>query len=160
LDKRSKQPNPSILLRRPDMHMYRKILVAYDGSEGSKKALRAGIELAKRFDADLHSISVRESLPYYSATVGEVEEAEAEAEEFFRKILKEAWDEAALQGVQLQSKVVRGHEVEAIVNYAEKGHFDLLIVGFMGYSSIFGRIMGGTAQNLSRLAPCTVMIVK
>jgi len=140
--------------------MYRKILVAYDGSEGSKKALRAGIELARAFNAELHSISVQEHLPYFAATVGEVEEAKQEADEFFRRITKEAWDEAALAGVLLESKVIRGHEVEAIVTYCKEGQFDLLVVGFMGHSSVFGRIMGGTAQNLSRVAPCSVLIVK
>ncbi len=140
--------------------MYRKILVAYDGSEGSKKALRAGIELARAFNAELHSISVQEHLPYFAATVGEVEEAKQEADEFFRRITKEAWDEAALAGVLLEPKVIRGHEVEAIVNYCKEGQFDLLVVGFMGHSSVFGRIMGGTTQNLSRLAPCSVLIAK
>ena len=31
--------------------MFKKILVAYDGSEGSKAALRVGIGLAKSLDA-------------------------------------------------------------------------------------------------------------
>jgi nucleotide-binding universal stress UspA family protein len=92
--------------------------------------------------------------------VGEVEEAKQQADEFFRRITKEAWDQAALKGVELKTKVARGHEVETIVNYCKEGQFDLLVVGFMGYSSIFGRIMGGTSQNLSRLAPCSVLIVK
>jgi nucleotide-binding universal stress UspA family protein len=65
-----------------------------------------------------------------------------------------------LKGVDLETKVVRGHEVEAIVNYCREGGFDLMVVGFMGYSSVFGRIMGGTTHNLSRLAPCSVLIAK
>ncbi len=140
--------------------MFRKILVAYDGSEGSKKALRAGIELAKRLEVDLHSISVEEGLPYFAATVGEVEEVKDEVESFFKKITKEAWDEAALQGVNLHPTVLPGHEVETIITFAKEGGVDLLIVGFVGHSNVFGRIMGGTTQNLCRLSPCTVMIVK
>ncbi len=140
--------------------MFRKILVAYDGSEGSMKALRAGIELAKLVGVDLYSISIEEKLPYFAATLGEVEEAKDEAEAFFKKITKEAWDEAALQGVNLHTTVLPGHEVETIVTFAKEGGFDLLIVGFVGHSNVFGRIMGGTTQNLSRLSPCTVLIVK
>lgn len=140
--------------------MFRKILVAYDGSEGSKKALRAGIELAKRLEVDLYSISVEEGLPYFAATVGEVEEVKRDAELFFKKLTKDAWDEAALQGVNLHTTVLPGHEVETIIAFAKEGQCDLLIVGFTGHSNIFGRIMGGTTQNLSRLSPCTVMIVK
>ena len=40
------------------------------------------------------------------------------------------------------------------------GKFDLLLVGFAGHSSSFGRVMGNTNQNLSRLAPCSVLSVK
>lgn len=140
--------------------MFQKILVAYDGSEGSKKALRAGIALAQLCDVPLHAISVEERLPYFAATVGEIQEAKVEADAFFKRITKEARDEAALEGVELITRVLPGHEVESIVTYAREGHFDLLIIGFVGHSNVFGRIMGSTSQNLARLAPCTVMIVK
>lgn len=140
--------------------MYKKILVAYDGSDNAKRALRAAIDLARALRAELASISVRESLPYFAATVGEVEEAHAEIEAFFHRITKEAKDMAALAGVELDAEVRPGHEVETIVTYAKEGGFDLLVVGFAGHSNIFGRIMGSTAGNLSRLAPCSVLIVK
>jgi nucleotide-binding universal stress UspA family protein len=140
--------------------MFQKILVAYDGSEGSKKALRAGIQLAKRLEVDLYSISVEEGLPYYAATVGEVEELKDDADTFFKKITKEAWDEAALEGVNLHATVLPGHEVETIITFAKEGRFDLLIIGFVGYSNVFGRIMGSTSQNLTRLAPCSVLVAK
>ncbi len=140
--------------------MFQKILVAYDGSEGSRRALRAGIELAKRFDAELSTISVMEHLPHYAATVGEVKEAQEEFEAFFQKLTKQARDLASLQGVELETVVKPGHEVETIVTYAKEGSFDLLLIGFVGHSNIWGWVMGSTTQNLSRLAPCTVMIVK
>lgn len=140
--------------------MFRKILVAYDGSEGSRRALGAGIELAKRLGAELHSISVMEHLPHYAATVGEVKEAQAEFEAFFRNLTKQARDAAALQGVELETVVKAGHEAETIVSFAKEGTFDLLVIGFVGHSNIWGRIMGSTTQNISRLAPCSVVIVK
>jgi len=140
--------------------MYRKILVAYDGSEGSRRALSAGIELAKHLGAELYTISVMEHLPHYAATVGEVKEAQEEFEAFFQGLTKQARDLAALQGVELETVVKPGHEVETIVTYAKEGGFNLLVIGFVGHSNIWGRVMGSTTQNLSRLSPCTVMIVK
>ena len=140
--------------------MFRKILVAYDGSEGSRRALRAAIELAKRHEAEVQTISVMEHLPHYAATVGEVKEAQAEFEAFFRELTKQARDQAALQGVELETVVKPGHEVETIVGYARDGGFDLLLLGFAGHSNIWGRIMGSTTQNISRLSPCSVLIVK
>jgi len=53
-----------------------------------------------------------------------------------------------------------GHEVETIVTFAKDHGFDLLVIGFMGHSKIFGRIWGSTSQNLTKLSPCTVLVVK
>jgi len=140
--------------------MFRKILVANDGSEGAKKAVRAAIDLAKRYEAELHELSVEEHLPHYAATVGEVLESKQEAADYFRKVTGEAEQVAQASGVTLHSHILPGHEVETIVTFAKDHGFDLLVIGFMGHSKIFGRIWGSTSQNLAKLAPCTVLVVK
>lgn len=140
--------------------MYRKILVAYDGSEGARRALAAAIDLARRYGAELHAIAVVEKLPHFAATVGEVKEALRELTLRYEWLSQEAARTAKDQGVELHTKVRPGHEVEAIVEYAREGKFDLLVIGFSGHSRAFGRVMGGTAQNLTRLAPCAVLVAK
>ncbi len=140
--------------------MYKKILVANDGSDHARRALAKGIELAKCFDAELHMICVEEHLPHYAATVGEVLEEKAEEDSYFGRIVREATEAAAAQGVELRSLVTPGHEVETTIQYIEAQGMDLLIIGFMGHSRVLGRIMGGSAANLTRLAPCSVLVVK
>lgn len=140
--------------------MFKKILIANDGSEGAKKALKTAVDLAKKYNAELHSISVEEGVPHYAATIGEVEEFRREANEFFKKINDEAVAMASKEDIDLHTKVLAGHEVETIVNYAKDGKFDLLIIGFMGHSKIFGRVWGSTSQNITKLSPCTVIVVK
>lgn len=140
--------------------MFRKILVAYDGSEGARKALDAAISLAKNCGAELHSISVEEGLPRYAGTVGEIEEVKLQLNGAMKKLTQEAETHAREQGVELFTHVMPGHEVEVIVTMCKDQGFDLLVVGFMGHSAIFGRIWGSTSQNLARLAPCSVLIVK
>ena len=140
--------------------MWHKILVGLDGSEGANKALAVAVKLAAQFGAELHSISVEEKLPHYAATIGEVQESKQEAVNYFRKIVAEAQESAWASGVTLHSHVMPGHEVEAIVTFAKDHGFDLLVIGFMGHSKIFGRIWGSTSQNLAKLSPCTVLVVK
>jgi len=140
--------------------MFKKILVGYDGSEGSKKALRTAVDITKCYGAELHSISVEEDLPHYAATVGEVQEAKAEKNGYFAKLVEEAKAMATKEGVELHTKVVAGHEVETIVDYAKDHHFDLVVIGFMGHSKIYDRVWGSTSQSIARLVPCTVMVVK
>jgi len=140
--------------------MFKKILLAYDGSGGAKAALKVGIGLAKSLGAELQSISVEEELPHYAATMGEVQDAKERVDEYFRVLTKEARDQAALAGVELQTAIRQGHEVEIIVNYAKEGAFDLLLAGYHGHSRIFERVMGSTAQSIIRLSPCSVLLAK
>jgi len=140
--------------------MFRKILVGNDGSEGAKKALKVAIDLAKHYGAELHSISVEEDLPHYAATVGEVLEAKAEKNNYFRRINEEAQQMASREGVSLYTHVIAGHEVQTIVDYTREHHFDLVVIGFMGHSKIYDRVWGSTSQNIARLVPCTVTVVK
>ncbi len=140
--------------------MFRKILLAYDGSDGAKAALRVGIGLATSLRAELHSISVEEELPHYAATMGEIQDAKERVDEYFRVLTKEARDQAALAGIELQTVIRQGHEVESIVTFAKEGGFDLLLAGYHGHSRIFERVMGSTAQSIIRLSPCSVLLAK
>ena len=63
-------------------------------------------------------------------------------------------------GVVLRAHVIVGHEVKIIVEFATEHRIDLLVIGFMGHSALYDRVMGGTCQNLVRLASCTVVVVK
>jgi nucleotide-binding universal stress UspA family protein len=62
--------------------------------------------------------------------------------------------------VEIETHVFPGHDVETIVNFCREGGFDLLVVGFMGHSRIYERIWGSTSQTLTRLSPCSVLVVK
>lgn len=140
--------------------MFKRILVAYDGSEGARAALGLGIDLARSADAELYSVSVEEHLPRYAATISEVEGAKERIDEHFRALTKEARDTAALADVELESLVRQGHEVEEILRTAREGKFNLLILGAHGHSRVFERIVGSTSLSVARLAPCSVLIVR
>lgn len=140
--------------------MYSRILVAYDGSEGARAALRQGIDLAKALNAELSCVLVEEHLPHYAASLSEVKAAKEQIDEHFRALAKQARDLAALSGIDMETIVRQGHEVETIVTTAKGGRFELLVIGYHGHSAIFGRIMGSTAQSIVRLAPCPVLLAK
>ena len=140
--------------------MFRKILVGNDGSEGAKKVLQAAIDLAKRYDTELHEICIEEHLPHYAATIGEVVEAKQEATDYFRQVTRDAELLAEAHGIRLTSHVMPGHVVETIVQFVKDRSFDVLVIGFMGHSRIFDHLWGGTSQNVTRLASCSVLVVK
>ena len=139
--------------------MYRKILHGLDGSEGSFIALVEAVQLAKRYNAELHSISVEE-VPQYPGAIGEVVEEKFMANGKFGDAIEKAKQIAKKGSVELHSHVIVGHEVKTIIEFTKKSDFDLLVIGFMGHSALYDRVMGSTCQSLVRLAPCSVLVVK
>lgn len=139
--------------------MFKKLLVGLDGSEGSLKALEEAIRLAKVSGAELHTISVKE-VPRYPGTVGEVGEEKQASERRFEAFIVQAKKMAEEDGIRLRAHVAGGHAVQRIVEFVKDKQFDLLVIGFMGHSALYERVMGGTCQSLVRLAPCTVLVVK
>src|SRR4030066_2372354 len=93
--------NGSNLSLRRRIMMFKKILIANDGSDGAKHALQVAIDLSKKYNADLHSISVEEEVPHYAATIGEVEEFKQEANGYFERINSEAVEIAQKDGIKL-----------------------------------------------------------
>ena len=139
--------------------MHNKILHGLDGSEGSLKALEEALELAQRYGAELHTLSVEE-VPHYAETVGEFIEEKETSNSRFKDAVRKAKEIAAKKGVALHCHVIAGHEVKTFVEFIKQRSFDLLVIGFMGHSSLYDRVMGSTCQSLVRMAPCTVLVVK
>ncbi len=139
--------------------MYRKILVANDGSPGGAKALAGTLELARRLDVGLAMICVEE-LPRFPASIAEIAETQANAESVFEKVVASAAKLARAQHVAFESHIVAGHPVPSIVEFVQRGRYDLLVVGYMGHSALYNRIIGSSTHRLVELAPCKVMIVK
>ncbi len=139
--------------------MFRKILIANDGSQGAAKALAAALKLAHRQKLKLHMISVEE-LPRIPASIDEVIEEEREQGQRFAGVIAEAKRKAKAAGVRLETHVVTGHAVPGIVEFVEREGFDLLVIGYMGHTALYNRLIGATTDRLVELAPCHVLVVK
>ena len=135
--------------------MYRRILVAFDGTPAAEQALKQAVALARLTGAALTALSVEEKLPAYAASVGEVQEAKQEMDAFFARVQAAAVMVARAEGVVLQTVVRAGRASQVIVRYAEEGDFDLVIVG-----AGEGRSLGGTADKVTESAPCSVLITR
>ncbi len=139
--------------------MIRRMLVADDGSKGGEKAFAYALALAKRLGVGLQMVCVEEA-PRFPASIDEVTETLADEGSQFDKVVAAATAQAAAQGVAFQPHVVIGHPVAAIVEFIQRGGYDLLVVGFMGHSALYNRIIGSTTDRLVELAPCQVLVVK
>ncbi len=139
--------------------MIRRMLVADDGSKGGEKAFAYALALAKRLGVGLQMVCVEEA-PRFPASIDEVTEVLADEGSQFDKVVAAATAQAAAQVVAFQPHVVIGHPVAAIVEFIQRGGYDLLVVGYMGHSALYNRIIGSTTDRLVELAPCQVLVVK
>jgi len=140
--------------------MYRKILLAYDGSEGANRALEVGVELARIHGAELWALAVQERLPRFSGTIDEVQEEKEFANQQYGELLAQARTQAQAAGVDLKTLMRAGHPAQTIISAAKEGNFDLILVGHTGLSGVWAAFLGTTAEKVSRHAPCSVLIVR
>jgi len=140
--------------------MFKKILLAYDGSEGARRALETGITLSQLHQAELVALAVEEKLPRFTATIDEYQEEKELANRHYGKLLKGAQEHARQAGVELKCLMRPGHAAKTIVEVAKEGNFDLVLVGHSGLSEVWAKFLGTTAEKVSRHAPCSVLIVR
>ncbi len=137
----------------------KKILVGVDGSAGSIKALNEAVNLAKSFGSEIETVSVEE-IPNFSDTIGEIVEEKKAEDGKYGSAIRKAKEMAKAHGVKIHTHVIIGHEVKTIIEFIKKHGYDLLVIGSMGHSALYDRVMGSTCQSLVRLAPCSVMVIK
>ena len=141
--------------------MFKNILVAYDGSAASQKALNVAIGLAKTLGAELSIVSVEEHLPSFPGDIGEVKDEKERQNDVFQKLQREARETVKLKELDLQrADVLVGHVATTIIKHAKAIECDLIVTGHSGRSGAWGGFLGTTAEKVSRHAHCTVMIVR
>ena len=140
--------------------MYKKFLIAFDGSEGSKKALIQGIKLAKITGGELLALWVKGSLPHYPETIDEVEEEKEAANGFMEKIKEDITLIAKQENMQIDLMSRSGNPSKVIIDYAKENHIDLIIMGHRGHSGLWGNLLGHVTDKVSECAHCDVLIVR
>jgi nucleotide-binding universal stress UspA family protein len=138
---------------------YQSILLSFDGSELSKKALKRACELSKMDGSEITALYV---IPHYEemidffATSGIKESLLHDAE----RILQNAREMASSQEVTIKTEVAEGNAAEKIVETAGRLKSDLIIRGPHGWSGVNKAIMGSVIENVIVNASCPVLVIK
>src|SRR4030043_322969 len=140
------------------MGRYKKILVAIDGSESSRNALRQAIKLANSEECWITVVSV---IPSYtgdlSATfIGDMRKAMAEPCE---KALSEAENIAKSERALIKTVCEEGEIYERIVDLADAENCDLIVMGRKGLSQIERAFMGSVAARVIGHSQRDVLVV-
>lgn len=136
-----------------------KILLAYDGSAGSQKALVWAVDLAVRLGSAVVAVSVVKP-PEFSSSIDEVDEWYADGEKQYRPLLQEAAAYGEERGISLQTEMLKGHPAESLMRYALDCKADLIVMGTRGMGGFKSLIIGSVAQKVVTYAKVPVVVVK
>ncbi len=142
--------------------MYKRILVAYDGSDAGQKALLDCRELANWSQSRLHLVAVMPSAMSFVGLEGGVYDVELEEREKkkYRGVLEDGLRRMAECGWEAQGEVITGEAIEEITKYARKVEADLIVVGHKHLDSWTARWWRGSISGaLIEHAPCSVLVV-
>lgn len=141
--------------------MYKRIVVALDGSPLAEQALPHAAAHAERFGAELILLKVLEPLPEvtYSSPVA-VRAAEEMSAQLARDYLEGIAAELREQGIQVQVETQEGKPYVQIVGYAEEQGIDLLVMSTRGQSGFSRWLLGSVADRVVRGATVPVLLVR
>ncbi|AXR76564.1 universal stress protein [Natrarchaeobaculum sulfurireducens] len=137
--------------------MFDTVVVATDGSESVKRAVDVALDLAGRFGAEVHALSVVDA--------SEVDASPEQLREELRTALETTAD-AALATVedrtdqQVITAVRQGRPANEICEYAREVDADLVATGTRGRHGENRLLLGSVAERVVRTSPVPVLTVR
>ena len=144
--------------------MYKRLLIATDGSDVTQKAVESAISLARATGGELFAISVKEPFPY--GAVAEMQPTPPQ--EFFDAQERIAGERvravvsaATEAGLRCQAHTVEAlHPWEAILDHAKTQNCDLVVMASHGRRGLSALLLGSETQKVLTHSSIPVLVVK
>ena len=137
---------------------YKKLLVALDGSKNSLRALNKAIDLAKLLNSAITGIFVIQAFPTEMGVVRTViGKALSKKSKNFMSIAKA---KCKKNNVEFFDFIEYGDEGQTIVSFAEKNHYDMIVIGSRGMGIIKETFLGSTSSHVVHATKIPVLVVK
>jgi nucleotide-binding universal stress UspA family protein len=143
--------------------LIKKILVALDGSEHANNALDYALDLAEKCSATIVLLSVYKfPVSCYYAPPEAMEDCLEAQKDQHGKVLSEALERVKKMKPDLKVSIelVEGRAAEKIVETAEEGDFDIIVMGSRGLGGVREFLLGSVSDRVADHAKCPVLIVK
>lgn len=140
------------------MSKYKKILIAFDGSDSAKNAFAVGSAIAKRDNCWVKVLAVVPSYEGDLELIG-VSNIKETIEGPGQKLLAEAKKLADKHGVHVLTNLEQGEPFERIVHVAHEENCDLIVMGRSGLSHLERELMGGVTERVIGHTDKQVLVV-
>ena len=141
----------------------KKIIVAYDGSADSKKALNMGIEIARPLFAKILLVSVYDlsllNLPD-AADIIDFNKLEKSLREIFMERAEDGKKYCEEKEIPVHLENLEGNAAAEIINYAKRENAFMIVAGTRGLGGFNRLLLGSTAQALITYSDISVLIAK
>jgi nucleotide-binding universal stress UspA family protein len=144
--------------------MFRRILVAIDGSDHSALALREAVDLAQSNHATLTLMTtVPDPATWLLGGAGypsgvDLERLADETERDYHRLLEDAV-ESLPPDLPVTKILVHGRPAERIVEQLRSGAHDLLVMGSRGRGEMRSLLLGSVSHQVLNASPSAVLIV-
>jgi nucleotide-binding universal stress UspA family protein len=138
--------------------MFKRILIAYDGSEPADKAFERALDLASKYGAHLHVLAVAQP-PEFAEDV-ETEAVLDNARDHFEARFTSMKQRAVGASVEADFEIRVGHPAEQVVRFADQRSVDLIVTGHRGKGLFERWLLGSVSRRVIAYAGCTVMVVR
>jgi nucleotide-binding universal stress UspA family protein len=138
--------------------VFRKILLAYDGSESARKAFDQLLKLVTHSKCDIAIVAVVR--PSEFALDVEAQTVLENACSDLGTQLEALQKRARFVGVESTVMIRLGHPAQQIVRAAQEWHADLIVTGRRGGGSLAHWLRGSISKRILATAPCAVLVVR
>ena len=135
---------------------FTKILVTFDNSPNSKRALSNAITLASLSNGTLTLVHV---ISYHKAMAKIIQPYKGKMISHVKKFLKNAKHSAFKEGILVNQHILYGNPSEEILNLMKKKKFDLVVMGRRGTTKITGPSLGSVSNALIQSSRVPVLVV-
>jgi nucleotide-binding universal stress UspA family protein len=140
--------------------MYKRVLLAYDGSIEGRTALREGALLARQCGAEVFLLSVIIDPSAFLLAAAAHAGAPVQTEDAFMDVLNEGVARLRQLGFDPVSKLVRGEPAAEIGNFARQVGADLIVVGHRRQSAFDRWWSGPKGAYLMDYTDCSLLVAR
>ncbi len=148
--------------------MYKRILVATDGSNLSKKAICAAFDMAAVLGAQVYIVQVIPKFvqayfdsSYYASTKGEIKKMEMSWEQKVQKSLDALIKWAHTKQVDVKTVIVKSYLVsDAILKTAKKSNIDLIVMASHGRHGLKRLLLGSETLQVLTHSDIPVLVIR